>query len=114
VSNTASYLRLWALSLAHAGLSEVFWERVLLASLELDTGGSPVAAGAAAWAGFALWAALTVAVLLVMETLSAMLHDIRLHWVEFQVRREGGEELGSVSVCLCVCFPGADLAVLAV
>lgn len=77
VSNTASYLRLWALSLAHSELSSVFYEKVLLLAWGYNNIFILII-------GFIVFAFATIGVLLVMETLSAFLHALRLHWVEFQ------------------------------
>ncbi|KAL9395595.1 hypothetical protein Peur_009848 [Populus x canadensis] len=77
VSNTASYLRLWALSLAHSELASVFYDKVLL----LSWGYNSILARSI---GLIVFIFATVGVLLVMETLSAFLHALRLHWVEFQ------------------------------
>uniref|UniRef100_A0A7N0T248 V-type proton ATPase subunit a n=1 Tax=Kalanchoe fedtschenkoi TaxID=63787 RepID=A0A7N0T248_KALFE len=77
VSNTASYLRLWALSLAHSELSSVFYEKVLILAWGFH---NPLIIVV----GIIVFIFATVGVLLVMETLSAFLHALRLHWVEYQ------------------------------
>ncbi|KAG4955660.1 hypothetical protein JHK82_041374 [Glycine max] len=77
VSNTASYLRLWALSLAHSELSTVFYEKVLLLAWGYDN-------LVIRLIGLTVFAFATAFILLMMESLSAFLHALRLHWVEFQ------------------------------
>ena len=77
VSNTASYLRLWALSLAHGQLSEVFWSKAMLATINMSN-------FVAVFIGYYVWAAASIGVLCLMDPLECFLHALRLHWVEFQ------------------------------
>ncbi|VVB01749.1 unnamed protein product [Arabis nemorensis] len=84
VSNTASYLRLWALSLAHSELSTVFYEKVLLLAWGYEN-------ILIRLMGVAVFAFATAFILLMMETLSAFLHALRLHWVEFMGKFFNGD-----------------------
>lgn len=80
VSNTASYLRLWALSLAHAELAKTFWEMTMAGAINTESSMGFIFVTV----GYAVFSASTFAVLLVMDPLECLLHALRLHWVEFQ------------------------------
>ena len=82
VSNTASYLRLWALSLAHSQLSKVFFERSLGYGLRMS--GNFFVNGIFAALFFVIFAVITLGILMFMDCLECFLHTLRLHWVEFQ------------------------------
>ncbi|CAL6025367.1 V-type_proton ATPase subunit a [Hexamita inflata] len=80
ISHTASYLRLWALSLAHSQLAEVFFDQLLGISIKM-TG---VAGGALSLLiTYGAFFGATIGVLCMMEALSAYLHCLRLAWIEF-------------------------------
>lgn len=79
VSNTASYLRLWALSLAHSQLASVaVVEQVFLQMTVLS--GMQAGSALGVFVGFAVWFGATGGVLMVMDLLECFLHTLRLHW----------------------------------
>lgn len=84
ISHTASYLRLWALSLAHGQLAKVFFDMLLKDALE---NGSVTRL----FVGFVAWGSATLGVLLVMDLMECCLHCVRLHWVEFMSKFYTGE-----------------------
>ncbi|EDO08390.1 V-type ATPase 116kDa subunit family protein [Babesia bovis T2Bo] len=82
ISNTASYLRLWALSLSHQQLSAVFFNQTVLRTLSGESG--VVGTTISLFFTSTLFAVITAAVMLGMDTLECYLHAMRLQWVEFQ------------------------------
>ena len=82
ISNTASYLRLWALSLAHSQLSSVFFTYSIgLISMITDY---YFINGFLLSIVYILFAIVTFGVLLCIDFMECFLHTLRLHWVEFQ------------------------------
>lgn len=73
-----------------AELSEVLWTKLFPNAIFF---GSivPVVAPVMIYAVFAFWASATVGILIVIEGLSAFLHTLRLHWVEFMDKFYSGE-----------------------
>jgi len=78
VSNTASYLRLWALSLAHRQLSIVFFEMLLMPYINKRLS---VFSGVVSLSfSFIFFMVITFGVLMLMDLLECFLHSLRLHW----------------------------------
>ena len=82
VSNTASYLRLWALSLAHSQLADVFFDKTIISFG--NTSDHWYLNGIILVIVFPIFAGVTAVVLLFMDMMECFLHTLRLHWVEFQ------------------------------
>lgn len=82
ISNTASYLRLWALSLAHSQLAEVFLN--MLIRPYFMGGGNPLVDALILVIMFIVFFMVSVGVLMIMSMMECLLHALRLQWVEFQ------------------------------
>ncbi|KAI5190407.1 V-type H+-transporting ATPase subunit a [Nematocida minor] len=82
ISNISSYLRLWAVSLAHAELSAILFTKTI-GNTSIDI---PLRLALSV-----IWVLGTFILLICLEGLSATLHSLRLHWVEFGSKFFKGE-----------------------
>lgn len=71
------WMRMYVASIICTELSEVLWSMLFRFGLTFDMA---YVGGILLWAVFGAFAVVTVAVLLLMEGLSAFLHTLRLHW----------------------------------
>ncbi len=76
VSNTASYLRLWALSLAHSELAKTLF-KVIKIGLNIE---SLYISIPVLFIGYLFFASMTFFILLMLDMMECFLHTLRLHW----------------------------------
>ena len=100
VSHTASYLRLWALSLAHGQLSQIIFNLTMKDVPMIGTGVfkltetsdgnvfKGVIFGILSWPLFFFG---TFAFILMLDAIECFLHTVRLHWVEFNSKFYKGQ-----------------------
>ncbi|AFZ81573.1 vacuolar ATP synthase subunit A, putative [Theileria equi strain WA] len=81
ISNTASYLRLWALSLSHQQLSLVFFKQIIFSAFGST---SVFLLVPRLFVQSIFFSFVTFFVMLCMDSLECYLHALRLQWVEFQ------------------------------
>lgn len=105
ISNTASYLRLWALSLAHSQLAAVFFEKTIEPGLEMNS-------SILMFLSFPIFATATLGVLMWMDSMEWFLHTLRLHWVEFQNKffKGTGYKFKGFSLCTELGLSSPDFA----
>ena len=75
ISSTTSYLRLFALSLAHAKLSHLLLTFLLSGLSEYSPNISFIKC--------LIFFTVTVGMMLVLDVMECMMHVVRLHWVEW-------------------------------
>ncbi|XP_053624283.1 V-type proton ATPase 116 kDa subunit a 4-like isoform X2 [Plodia interpunctella] len=80
VSHMASYLRLWAISVAHTVMARLLWHSTMrtLALRDLTPAGSRKIVLV-----FPIWATATVFFLVLMDGIAMFIHVLRLQWIEF-------------------------------